>query len=381
MNSLNTIPFNPYIVGNPIINQEMFFGRDNEFNYIKEKFSNTENGLILTLAGERRSGKTSILFQILNGRLGFGFLPIFIDMQAMAGIENTFQFLARIASIIGKTTANNELVGASNSIDFEGFALIIEHLVKENGTSRIIIMVDEYEIIEKKIEEGIFDVDIISFCARLIDDFNILFLFTGSNNLENRQSSYWKAVLNKSYNKKIPYLTEDECNDLISTPLKQYIKFTVQQFKKIFRLSAGQPYYTQLICQRFVDLLIVEKRTEIMDGDIDEAVLNILESPLLPMIYFWREFNEYQIFCLSLLSQAITEIGPLMETEILWAFIEKKDLTKKINETQFAATLNELHTKEILIKREGKFCFRMDFFRLWIQQEQSLWKVVSEIGL
>jgi hypothetical protein len=38
--------------------------------------------------GERRSGKTSILFQILNGRLGERFLPVLVDMQILAGIRD-----------------------------------------------------------------------------------------------------------------------------------------------------------------------------------------------------------------------------------------------------------------------------------------------------
>jgi len=38
--------------------------------------------------GERRSGKTSILFQILNGCLGERFLPVLVDMQILAGIRD-----------------------------------------------------------------------------------------------------------------------------------------------------------------------------------------------------------------------------------------------------------------------------------------------------
>jgi len=38
--------------------------------------------------GERRSGKTSILFQILNGCLGERFLPVLVDMQILAVIRD-----------------------------------------------------------------------------------------------------------------------------------------------------------------------------------------------------------------------------------------------------------------------------------------------------
>ena len=67
---------NPYIVGNPIKTAEMFFGRQDDFDFIKRKLESGDKSYIIVLCGERRSGKTSILFQILSGRLGKNFIPI-----------------------------------------------------------------------------------------------------------------------------------------------------------------------------------------------------------------------------------------------------------------------------------------------------------------
>ena len=61
--SFQLIP-NPYIVGKPIEDQKMFFGREDDFAFIKKKVTGGETGGILVLCGSRRSGKTSILFQI-----------------------------------------------------------------------------------------------------------------------------------------------------------------------------------------------------------------------------------------------------------------------------------------------------------------------------
>src|SRR5262245_15548204 len=83
---------NPYIVGNPVRNPAMFFGREAEFELVRKRFSQSEMGLLLVFCGERRSGKTSILFQIMDGRLGAGFIPVLIDMQSMA-IESEVAFL------------------------------------------------------------------------------------------------------------------------------------------------------------------------------------------------------------------------------------------------------------------------------------------------
>lgn len=75
---------NPFIVGNPVRDPAMFFGREAEFSLVRKRFGQSERGCLMVFCGERRSGKTSILLQIQQGRLGSDFVAVLIDMQAMA---------------------------------------------------------------------------------------------------------------------------------------------------------------------------------------------------------------------------------------------------------------------------------------------------------
>jgi len=86
---------NPYIVGNPIRSKEMFFGRESDFDFVRAKLGQGQSGLVMVFAGARRSGKTSILFQILNGRLGQQFVSVLLDMQAMT-VDSEAEFFERI---------------------------------------------------------------------------------------------------------------------------------------------------------------------------------------------------------------------------------------------------------------------------------------------
>src|SRR5437867_4790574 len=90
---------NPFIVGNPVRGRSMFFGREAEFELVRNRFQHSERGGVLIFCGERRSGKTSILFQILDQRLGPDFIPVLIDMQSMA-IASEADFLGKIAQEI-----------------------------------------------------------------------------------------------------------------------------------------------------------------------------------------------------------------------------------------------------------------------------------------
>src|SRR5881409_2792815 len=87
---------NPFIVGNPVRDREMFFGREAEFDDVRRLCQGASRGGLLVFCGERRSGKTSILFQFTDGRLGPDFIPVLIDMQSMA-ITNEADFLEKVS--------------------------------------------------------------------------------------------------------------------------------------------------------------------------------------------------------------------------------------------------------------------------------------------
>ena len=90
---------NPFIVGNPVRTPAMFFGREAEFQFIRGTLRSQPGGCIVVLVGERRTGKTSILYQIMQGRLAssrpesdlFGPLSRLIILTFFGG-ANLFQW-------------------------------------------------------------------------------------------------------------------------------------------------------------------------------------------------------------------------------------------------------------------------------------------------
>jgi hypothetical protein len=359
----------------------MFFGREEEFAFIRETFLKEKNGKIMTLAGERRSGKTSILFQIMNGRLGEGFSPFFIDMQAMAGIINTSQFLQKIAQSIWETYDLGRIEFHEDGNEFLEFESVIKLLHGKYAYSRIVFLIDEYEIIEKKIDEGKINQSIIPLCSLLMDRYNVMFLFTGSNKLENRKASYWKELIGRAISKKIPYLNKKDCRDLITKPMENFAFYSNEQIEKIYRLFAGQPFYVQNICRNIIDHLISNERNSVTDKDIDDVISEILNHPVPQMIYFWQDFTRDQMIILSLLGEIINSDVNWVEINDIMQWLKNHDLNQIISPKEITNTLEEIYQKEILTKTEDGFCFTMDFFRLWIQQEQNIWKICNEFGL
>jgi hypothetical protein len=50
---------NPYIAGNPVTGPEMFFGREDVFEFVRQTLIGQHRNNVIVLYGQRRTGKTS----------------------------------------------------------------------------------------------------------------------------------------------------------------------------------------------------------------------------------------------------------------------------------------------------------------------------------
>jgi ligand-binding sensor domain-containing protein len=220
---------NPYIVGNPIRTESMFFGREDDFRYVRTKLEGVSQGVVIVFCGERRVGKSSILYQVLNGRLGDRFVPVFVDMQEMV-ISSDSEFFARISRLISEgmarkpaalpsaaaapaETANIAIAGGSRAMSartgpavrvpqFDGrnpypiFLDFLDEVLAALNDRTLLILIDEYELMEAKVDEGKLSPDLFTFLAGLMDNKERLALtFTGSRRLEERDKKYWRELL------------------------------------------------------------------------------------------------------------------------------------------------------------------------------------------
>src|SRR5439155_1661973 len=200
---LTPISPNPYIVGNPVRDRSMFFGREAEFDLVRRRFQDSTDpshcGLLLVFCGERRIGKTSILFQIMDKRLGPDFIPVLIDMQSMAvGIE--IDFLTRVSeeirSALGPDGAGIALPNFSpDSNHYATFRKFVQEVMRARPQKRLVLLFDEYELFENKIDEGLLSREALLILANLMENERVHLIITGSQHLDHRRREYWEKFL------------------------------------------------------------------------------------------------------------------------------------------------------------------------------------------
>ena len=378
---------NPYIVGNPIRTSEMFFGREDDFQFAHQKLASERAGLVLVCCGERRSGKTSILFQILNGRLGPEFVPVLIDMQYFAAISRDRDFYDSVVKeFVRAVYPESEQHERRRRFDLpsegpaQSFEMILDDAMEAHPAKTFLFLFDEYEILESKIDREELSRMVIPYLAGLLErKRRISFIFTGSSNLEERSTFHWRLMMGKSLYRKISYLTKADTERLIRNPVQGLVDYDAAAVSTIYRLTSGQPFYTQVICQNLVDHLNELRRRTVGPKDVLTIVDAIVDNPLPQMIYFWDSLPVDEKIALSLLAETLGDESAWESADGLLVNARDKGVTLDTELVTLNAALERLFEKELLAKSGDRtFQYRVDLLRYWIRRTHSIWQVVKE---
>lgn len=375
------IRVNPYIVGNPIRDRVMFFGREDDFRFIRKNLDHGGSGICIVLCGDRRSGKTSILYQILDGRLGSEYLPVLLDLQLYGTITSAETLNRRLGEdICARISRLGAVVPAvDGGAVTRDLATAIEGILRAVPGKKLILLFDEYEILENMAEQGSLNHAFFDLLAGLLERHPALsYVLTGSTRLEDRQKPFWTHLIAKSLYRKISYLTEADALRLIKDPLAGIVFYQEEIPHRIFRLTSGQPFYTQAICMNIVDHLNEQRRNLVTSEDLATVVEQLVENPLPQMLYSWDNYQYSEKLILSLLAEASFCCEPefLTADEILF-FARAQNYPIQLEIQQTGPLLENLFGLEILTKKGRGFRFRMDLFRTWIHHEHSPWQLIG----
>ena len=375
---------NPYIVGNPVQSPEMFFGRKEEFHFIRTRLQGQREGCIVLLYGERRAGKTSILHQVVNGRLGSRFVPVFVDMQGMV-VENDREFLQALAANVTESIrvqgSGRRSLLPGNVEGYPDFTAFMDEALGGIEGRQLIVLIDEYELIEHKVSQGKVKAEIFDYTTSLLERFprQLSLILTGSRSLEAHPA--WHSLLGKSIARKISFLSPQDATDLICGPLKDQVAFGPEAVGDLLRLTHGQPFFTQLLCQIMVEVLN-EKCTGCVDRNIVELVVNrALENPPPQLLYQWNTFSSSGKLLLAALAALLKTPASYASWEHLNRTIQSlpREYRDGLDATRNRMLLESLRQRDVLDRDQNRYRFTMDLMRRWVQAEHSVWNVLNEI--
>ena len=368
----------PYVTGMPLKTDHLFVGRADVFAYIQEHLLGAYQNNIIVLHGQRRTGKTSILYR-LQKALADTHICVLVDMQGKAA-RGTLDFLYSLADDIVYTLDEHAvavtLPARSDFAESPEFVFrsrflrgVAEALpVGANGQPKhLLLMFDEFEELQKRVQDGKLEPEIFPFLRNLMQHEECVdFVFAGTHKLEELGAEYWSILFNIASYKKITFLTPDDARRLITEPVAPHLEYDPLAIERITAVSGGHPYFTQVICHELVAYHNETQRSYITANEVEDVLDRIVERGEAHFKFIWAEASPIE-------RAALLALADLLETEALvgvdqvQALLDKRAIDFK--GVALTKVLSDLELGDILTRsgpRSSLYRFKIDLIRRWI---------------
>jgi hypothetical protein len=355
---------NPYIVAMPLPKQhKMFVGRDDIRKRI-EQFLYKSLFPPLLLYGQRRMGKTSLLYN-LTDLLPNTIVPVFVDMQgAISQTRDEVGFFYQLHREIQYRVKQNNytLPSLSYELNREPFINFIEWLDKVEvilENKKLLLMLDEFEalnqaFVDKRLNESM----ILGFFRHLIQHRSSLkILFSGSHTLE--EFKQWASYLINVQTLHLSYLKETEAQCLIKPSITDFnLTYTAEASQRVVELTRCHPCLVQMLCSEIVMLKNeqpAKTRWTAQIADIEAAIPKVLNSGKL----FFNDIEENQIYASSL------AVLHFLAAQGEGAIVNQVQLAANFPEQLDASLQNLLQRELIEIVEDGGYRIQVELIRRW----------------
>lgn len=368
---------NPYIAGAPVVESSMFFGRQDVFNWIERSLAGKYVDHTLIIHGQRRVGKTSVLKQIPN-HLSNRYIHVYLDIQGrtQTTLDRFLWWMAReivrtLRSEWGRIISVPEQGAFSQDSEFfhtQFLPALRPHLLDQV----LLLTLDEFDILGQSETMESLDKSLTDYFSRLFEIENLNFIFSiGSSGkkLENMQAAYtefFKAALYK----KISFLEKDECCQLITCPVAGVLAYDPDAVERIYQITSGHPYYTQLICYELFSTCQKEDKHSILRADVEAILPAVVERGTVNLKFVWDEVSELEKWALACLAQ--------MEEGADFAALaaELRDQLVRFSEPDLNSALLHLQEKDVL---SADLRFIVSLMRLWLHINRPIERVRQEL--
>ena len=266
---------NPFFHRGPISDPKYFFGRTAELRQLSELLN---AGQHLAIYGQRRTGKTSLLFQLKN-QAAYMWQVAYIDSGILDGLDDEWLYGA----------VDRALGGEAEAITYPQFVNRLRELAQKN--QRLILLLDEFELLGANPRLG------NTFFNRLrglATQYPLQFVTASRAPLLQIAFAQPDTLSSPFFNifapLPLPLMNETEASELLTTLSEQAgKKFTAQAIDFILRLVGTHPLFVQVAGYRVFGMAA----TADMTGEEELKVRAAIESDLIQHLqYYWRHLSD-----------------------------------------------------------------------------------------
>lgn len=186
----------------------------------------------ILLRGPRRMGKSSLLKNVQ------GFLPkevsvVFVSLQSARLFSSLGHFVGGLSQAVAEElsalpalAALKENLRASQPAELAGFLRFLNecNTALELAGQRLVLALDEYEMLDEKLREGVFTKDLLATLRESIQSHRrIIWAFSGNADITELTGADWTSYLISVRTLTVPCFTPEETHLLLTEPLKHSV--------------------------------------------------------------------------------------------------------------------------------------------------------------
>lgn len=376
---------NPYIAGPALhTGSNVFVGREDVFAYIRQNIvASAQQQRVLLLISERRMGKTSVLKQLPVKLNDQDYVHVFLDCQGIGIDPGTPSFFLSVAEAIAEGLEN---IGVSVPLpaytDLEQNArhtfekVFLADVWQKIGDRRLLVAIDEYEVLEERVQTGKIDRDIILYLRSLIQHTpQMAFIFAGTHALEELTADYWHVLFNIAKYKRIGFLDEASARQLMLDPVAEYgMVYDDLAVDEMLQGTGGHPFFLQAACDHLVGLCNREERNFVTIRHVRHALDAIIDEGRPHLNYLWDHSDDVEQAVIAGLGKTLMRyskpsLDRIMRTMTQVGYSYKRQEVRR--------ALRQLEDRFIVQRRTGAnqvayYDFVARLYHMWVQRYHTL---------
>lgn len=302
-------PYAVYAQGGIVGDERMFYGRTELITNVAEAINQARlQSKSIIIFGQKRSGKSSILHHlekklkkernllVLNlGSVGT-FLdersPISILYQILYAILNRLEFAIEDEVDEGRSSLQLTFPSATDFYAHPTPVLYFQELLSrfQRATvkttdwhhSRIVLLIDEFSYLYGYIKNGRLSQEFMKNWKSLLQD-NLFSAVLAGQDVMPRFKEEFPNEFGVTQDERVSYLLTEDATKLIDEPIRiggptGESRYRERAIKRILDLTAGSPFYIQIICNRLVEYMNRKQANLVTEADVEQVKFELIEG-------------------------------------------------------------------------------------------------------
>ena len=391
-------PYATYAEGGVVGDAEMFFGREELIQNIAQAIreSRTQSKCVLVF-GQKRSGKSSVLYHLktlLQKDKGL----LILDLENIGSIQDPDSKVPLLYQILRGILT--ELEYAVEDRINEGFSLLNLSIPDDNEfyqhPAPLQCFQDTFERLKRLVskQEDWHNIRVLL----LIDEFQYVYDRIVAHDIPESFMQNWKALLQANYfhavlvgqdvmpkfklrfpnefgttqDERVTYLKPEDARRLIDEPIRiggrqGESRYREQAIERILNLTAGSPFYIQIICNRLVEYMNVKHAGLVTEADVEQVKNELIRDVnALGLDKFDNLINSGDTS-----EDAITDEDALKVLKVIADNSSKTDPCHRdriVCETisPVETILDDLEKRDVVKRRDQSYQIQVGLFKEWL---------------